>query len=128
MAAEKIKIIKDKACNSRGRGKCEFAQAYKSYADYAFLNDATRHSRCENTADSVPCKPTNGEFQLPNWKCVLRNCSACNYIALPRVERDSSNQAPMIVFNTYITQFTCSYHGILIRKKISTYLDAKGTS
>ena len=27
-----------------------------------------------------------------------------------------------------MNQFTCSYHGILIRKKITTYLDAKGTS
>ena len=28
----------------------------------------------------------------------------------------------------YMTQFTCSHHGILIREKITTYLDAKGTS
>ena len=26
-----------------------------------------------------------------------------------------------------MTQFTCSHHGILIRKSITTYLDAKGT-
>ena len=31
----------------------------------------------------------------------------------------------MIMFNTYMTQFTCSHHGILIREKITTYLDAK---
>ena len=34
----------------------------------------------------------------------------------------------MITFNTYMTQFTCLYHGILIREKIVTYFDAKGTS
>ena len=34
----------------------------------------------------------------------------------------------MIMFNTYMNQFTCSHHGILIREKITTYLDAKGTS
>ena len=34
----------------------------------------------------------------------------------------------MIMFNTYMTQFTCSHHGILIREKITIYLDAKGTS
>ena len=34
----------------------------------------------------------------------------------------------MITFNTYINQFTCSHHGILIRKKITTYLDEKGRS
>ena len=34
----------------------------------------------------------------------------------------------MITFNTYMTQFTCSQYGILIREKITTYLDAKGTS
>ena len=34
----------------------------------------------------------------------------------------------MIMFNTYMTQFTCSHHGILIREKITTYLDAKGKS
>ena len=33
----------------------------------------------------------------------------------------------MITFNTYMTQFTCSHHGILVREKITTYLDAKGT-
>ena len=32
----------------------------------------------------------------------------------------------MITFNTYITQFTCSHHGIQIHEKITTYLDAKG--
>ena len=32
------------------------------------------------------------------------------------------------MFNTYMTQFTCSHHGILILEKISTYLDAKGKS
>ena len=41
---------------------------------------------------------------------------------------DSSSRAPMIMFNTYMTQFTCSHHGILIREKITTYLDAKGKS
>ena len=40
----------------------------------------------------------------------------------------SSNRAPMITFNTYMTQFTCSHHGMLIREKITTYLDAKGKS
>ena len=34
----------------------------------------------------------------------------------------------MITFNTYKAQFTCSHHGILIREKITTYLDAKGTN
>ena len=34
----------------------------------------------------------------------------------------------MIMFNTYMTQFTCSHHGILILEKITTYLDAKGKS
>ena len=31
----------------------------------------------------------------------------------------------MIIFNTYMTQFTCSHHGILIREKITAYFDAK---
>ena len=30
---------------------------------------------------------------------------------------DSPNREPMIMFNTYMTQFTCSDHGILIREK-----------
>ena len=41
---------------------------------------------------------------------------------------DSSNRAPMIMFNKDMTQFTCSHHGILIRKKITTCLDAKEKS
>ena len=38
---------------------------------------------------------------------------------------DSSNEATMIMFNTYVTQFTCSHHVIITREKITTYLDAK---
>ena len=34
----------------------------------------------------------------------------------------------MIMLNMYMTQSTCSHHGILIREKITTYLNAKGTS
>ena len=43
MAAETIKTMKDKADKSRGRVKDELTQSYKSYADYAFPNDETRH-------------------------------------------------------------------------------------
>ena len=117
MAAEKIKIMKDKVDNSRGREKDELNQAEKSYADYAFTNDETCHPHFKNAVDSVLCSPTNYECQFPTWKYVLRKCTACTYIALPGVERDSSKQAPMIKFNTYMTQFTCSRHGILISEK-----------
>ena len=120
--------MKHKADNSHGRKRDEWTQSYKSYADYAFPNDETRHPRCENAADSVLFTPTNDECQRPNWKYVLRKCTACTCISLPGVERDSSNRAPIITFNTYITQFTCSHHGILIREKTTTYLDAKGES
>ena len=50
-----------KVDNSRGSKKYELTQAYKSYADYAFPNDETRHPRYENAADYVPCSPTNDE-------------------------------------------------------------------
>ena len=30
---------------------------------------------------------------------------------------DTSNRSPMIMFNTYMNQFTCSGYGILIREK-----------
>ena len=53
--------MKDKADNSRGRGEYLLTQAYKSYADYAFPNDETRHPRCENVADSIICTLTNDE-------------------------------------------------------------------
>ena len=33
---KQLKFMKEKAENSRGRGKDESTQAYKSYADYAF--------------------------------------------------------------------------------------------
>ena len=87
-----------------------------------------RHPRCENAADSDLCTPTNDECKLPNWKCVLRKCNLCRAIDLPGVVTDTSIRAPMIMFNTYMTQFTFSHHGILILKKITTYLDAKGKS
>ena len=108
--------------------KYELTQACKSYDDYAFPNDETHHPRCENSAYSILCTLTNDEYQFTNCKYVLRKCTACTSIDLPGVERYSSNQAPMITFNMYMTQFTCSHHGILIREKITTYLDAKGTS
>ena len=92
-------------------------QAYKSYADYAFPDKQIRHLRCENAAYSVLCTPTNDECKFPNWKCVLRKCTFCCAIALPAVEMDTSIRAPMIIFNTYMTQFTCSHHGILILEK-----------
>ena len=120
--------MKDKADNSRGREKGELNQPYKLYADYVFPKKETRHPRCENAADSVLCTPTNDECKFPNRKCVLRKCTVCSSIALPGVEMDSSNRAPMLMFNTYTTQLTCSHHGILIRGKITTYLDAKGKS
>ena len=50
--------MKDKAYNSPGGEKDEFNQAYKLYADYDFQNDETRHPRCKNVADYVPCTPT----------------------------------------------------------------------
>ena len=115
--------MKDKSDNSRGRRK-EWTKAYKSYADYAFPNNETRHPYCENAVDSVPCTLTNDECQLPNWEYVLRKCNACTSIALRGVEIYPSNRAPMITFYTYMTQFNCSHHGILICEKITTYLDA----
>ena len=125
---KQLKFMKEKADNSRGRGKYELTQAKKSYADYAFPEKQTCHPRCKNASDSVLCTPTNDEFKFPNWKCVLRKCTVCPVIALPEVEIDTSIRAPMIMFNTYMTQFTCSHHGIRILEKITTYLDAKGKS
>ena len=117
--------MKDKADHSRGREKCELHQAYESYSDYAFPNNETRHPRCENEADYVLWTPTNDECQLTNWKCVMQKCTACNSIAPPGGGKDSYNWTPMITLNTYMTQFTCSHHGIIIHKIITTYLDAK---
>ena len=84
---------------------------------HAFTEKQTRHPHCENAAYSVLCKPTNDECKLLNWKCVLRNCTVCSSIALLGVEMDSSNRELMIMFNTYMTQFTCSHHSILICEK-----------
>ena len=56
---KKLKIMKDKAENSRGRKKYELTQAYKSYSDCEFQVKQTRHPRCKNAAYSVLCTPTN---------------------------------------------------------------------
>ena len=63
---KKSKIMKDKSDNSRGRGKDELTQAYKSYADYAFPNNETLHPHFEKAAYSVLYTPTNDECQFPN--------------------------------------------------------------
>ena len=76
---------------------------------------------------SVYKEQNNDECQWTNWKCVLHKCTACNSIALPGFEGDSLNQAPLIMFNTFMTKFNYSHHGILICEKITTYLDAKVT-
>ena len=114
---KQLKIMKEKADNSRGRGKDELTQAYKSYADHAFPEKQTRDPHCKNAADSVLCTPTNDKCKFPNWECVLRKCTVCSAIALLGVEMNTSIRAPMIIFNTYMTQFTCSHHGILILEK-----------
>ena len=80
--------MKDKADNSRRREKGELIQTSKSYADYAFPNDETRHQRCENAADYDICTPTNDSCQFINCECLLRKCTACNSIAIPGVEID----------------------------------------
>ena len=56
---KKLKIMKDKAENSRVRETGELTQAYKSYADHTFPEKQTRHPRCENAADYIICTPTN---------------------------------------------------------------------
>ena len=87
MAAETIKIMKDKADNWHGRRRYELAQSYKSYTDYNFTNDETCHLRYGNAEDYVLCTPTNDECQFLNRKFVLRKCNACTSIAIPGVER-----------------------------------------
>ena len=124
---KQLKIIKYKTDNSSGSNKYELTQSYKSYTDYAFPNYETHHARCENAADLFLCTPTNDDCKYPNWECELWKCTACTPVALPGVKIGSSNRAPMITFNTYMTQFTCLHHGIIIRGKITTYLDEKGT-
>ena len=94
---KQLKIMKDKSQNSCGSGKDELTQAYKPYADYAVPEKQTRHPRCENAADSVLCTPTNDEFKFTNSKFVLWKCTVCRSIALPGVEMNSSNRAPMIM-------------------------------
>ena len=54
---KQLKIMKDKAENSRGREKYELTQSYKSCDDYVFTNNETRHPRCENEADYVIFSP-----------------------------------------------------------------------
>ena len=41
---------------------------------------------------------------------------------------DSLYQAPMIMFNTYTTQFNFSHHNHTTVPGLTTYLDAKGAS
>ena len=49
--------------------------------------------------------------------CPVEVFFFCSSIALPGVEMESSNQSPMNMFHTYMTQFTCSPHGMLILEK-----------
>ena len=53
--------MKDKAYKPRGRTKDELTQAYKSYADYDFPNNETRHPRCKKAADFFLRTPTYDE-------------------------------------------------------------------
>ena len=102
---KQLKIMNEKAENSRGRGKDELTQDYKSYAEYAFPDKQTCHPRCENAADYVLCTPTNDECKFPNWKCVLRKCTVYCAIVLPGVEMDTSIRSPMIIYQHHIKLF-----------------------
>eukprot|EP00978_Attheya_sp_CCMP212_P009286 scaffold21956_cov70-Attheya_sp.AAC.2 len=120
-----MKHMEAQANASRSRSKAMLLDAYTTYADFVFPNNEALHPRCENAADSVLCAPTT-ECSLPNWKCVVRHCPSCTSIAIPAVELDTSSTAPMIMFHTYMTQFSCSHHGVLILDKVTYYLDANG--
>ena len=67
--------------------KDKLTQSYKSYTDYAFPNNETSHPCCENTEEYVLRTPTNDECQFPNWKFILRKCTACTSISIPGVEK-----------------------------------------
>ena len=108
--------------------KIKLTQAYKSYTDYAFPEKQTRHTSSKIAVDYVLCTPTNDECKFPNRKCVLQKCTVCRAIALPGVEMDTSIRAPMIMFKTYMTQFTCSHHCILILEKSPLIWMKKGKS
>eukprot|EP00978_Attheya_sp_CCMP212_P037520 scaffold177762_cov62-Attheya_sp.AAC.1 len=110
---------------SRSRSKATLLEAYTSYADFVFPDNEPRHPRCENAADSVLCAPTT-EYSLPKWKCVLRQCQSCTTIAIPAIELDTSSTAPMIMFHTYMPQFSCSHHGVVMLDKVTYYLNDKG--
>eukprot|EP00978_Attheya_sp_CCMP212_P017892 scaffold48234_cov60-Attheya_sp.AAC.6 len=112
-----MKHMEIQANVSRSRSKATLLEAYTTYADFVFPNNEPLHPRCENAADSVLCGPTT-ECSLPNWKCVLRQCPSCTTIAIPAVELDTSSMAPMIMFHTYMTPFSCSHHGVVILDKI----------
>eukprot|EP00978_Attheya_sp_CCMP212_P028595 scaffold99190_cov42-Attheya_sp.AAC.2 len=84
---------------SRSRAKATLLEAYTNYAEFVFPDNEPRHPRCEDAADSVVCAPIT-EYNLPNWKCVLRRCSSCSTIAIPALELDISSTAPMIMFHT----------------------------
>jgi hypothetical protein len=120
-----MKYMEVQANASRSRSKATLLEAYTTYADFVYPNNEPLHPRCETAADSVLCAPTT-ECSLPNWKCVLRQCSVCTTIAIPAIELDTSSTAPMIMFHTYMTQFSCSHHGVVILDKVSYYLDDKG--
>ena len=73
--------MKDKVDNSCERKIYRLSQEYKSYIDYAVPNNDTCHPNCENSADSVLLPPTYDEFQFPNWRCILRNFTACTSVS-----------------------------------------------
>ena len=80
---KQLKIMKYKAENSRGRKKGELTQAYKSYADYAFTEKQTRHTRCKMHQIMFFVHQIMMNVDTPNWKFVLRKCTVCSSIALP---------------------------------------------
>ena len=120
-----MKHMEAQAHASRSRAKASLIEDYEQYSQFVFPENEARHPRCEDAADSVLCAPTP-ECSLPNWKCVLRKCTLCSTIDIPDLELDTSNTAPIIMFHTYMTQYSCSQHGVVLLEKVTYYLDDAG--
>ena len=124
---KQLKIMKDKADNSCGSKIYELTQSYKSYADYVFLKNETRHSRCEMQQIVVFVHRL-----MMNFNCPIGNLycgSVLPVLLLFSQELKEIHQTELqLLCLTRILLNTCSHHGILIREIITTYLDARGTS
>ena len=86
----------------------------KIYRKHVLPNDKPLHARASDAVSCIQCGNMDGS-EFPDWDCVLRRCLCCPEYLIPKEERGTDGDAPLISFHVYEIKTSCSKHGLLIK-------------